>query len=127
MQNDRKTGQTVGNFLQNIKTKLRLLAWFEFVSAVAGTDGNRKGIHARTGDKILHFVRIGKLRLVVRNVYVVLHTGELAQFGFNGNIVFMRVFHNAAGFLHIFLVGLGGTVIHNGSKTAVDTILADFK
>jgi hypothetical protein len=58
MQNNRESGKSSDDFFQNIQTELRLCAGFELVCAVAGADGDGKGIHAGALDKFLDLVRI---------------------------------------------------------------------
>jgi hypothetical protein len=38
----------------------------------------------------------------------------------------MGILHNLAGLFDVFFIRLGGTVKHNGSEAAVDTVFADF-
>ena len=125
MQHDREAGQAVGNLLQNVQTQLRLLAGLELVSAVAGADGNRQGVNAGAGHEILHLLGIGELSLVGLDADFILNAGELAELGLDGNVILMSVLRDAAGFLNVLLIGLGGAVEHHRGKAAVDAVLAD--
>ena len=58
VKHDRESGKPSGYFLQNIKAKLRLLAGFEFVCAMACSDCDCQGINACPVHKILNLIRL---------------------------------------------------------------------
>lgn len=70
MENNRESGKSPGYFFKNVKTKLRLLAGFEFVSAVACSDSNCQGINACSVYEILNLVGlcIGLCAMLYLNV-----------------------------------------------------------
>ena len=127
MEHDREAGQLLGAFFQYIEPELGLCAGLEFICAVAGADRNCEGVAAGTRCKINNLFRMGVHRFVRFNRYFVLNTGQGSQFCFNHNTMVMRIFHNLAGQGDIFFIRLGGSVDHNGSETAVNAALAEFK
>lgn len=127
MQNDRESRQAVGNFLKDIKAQLRLLAGFELVSTVARADCNGKGVHACPCYKILYLVRIRELCFVVFYLDVVLNAGKFAELGLYRDVVLVCILDHSAGLFHILLIGLCGTVKHDGGEAVVDASLAHLK
>ena len=59
MQHDRETGQTSGDFLENVEAELRLRAGLELIRAVAGADGDGQRVAAGALHKLLHVLGTG--------------------------------------------------------------------
>ena len=79
---------------------------------MAGADGNRQGVNAGAGHEILHLLGIGELSLVGLDADFILNAGELAELGLDGNVILMSVLRDAAGFLNVLLIGLGGCLLY---------------
>ena len=79
VKHDGESGQSLGNFVQNVEAKLGFLAGFELESAVAGSDGDCQGIHAGAGYKLLYLVRMGVGSVSVAYFYIILDTCQLSQ------------------------------------------------
>ena len=119
MQHDGEAGQTLGYLFQDVEAQRRghqdavrvagALRGGELVRAVAGADGD--GQASRTpvrGDEFLHLVRTGVAGIGGGNLHVVLHAGQTAQLGLDGDVVLMGILHHAAGLLDVFFKGHGG-------------------
>ena len=57
----------------------------------------------------------------------VFHTGEHAEFSFDGHVVLVSVFNNLLGEGDVVFVRKSGTVDHHGRETVVDAVLAEFE
>ena len=99
----------------------------EFISAVAGADGDGKGIHTGAGNEFLYLGRIGKLSVRLTDIDSVLDARQLAQLTLNHDAAVMGIFHDLAGHGNILLKAQLGAVDHDGGKTAVDAVLADLE
>ncbi len=97
----------------------------ELVSTVAGTDGDSEGVAARTGSEVDHFFRLGVVGFF--SLDFVFHTGEHAEFSFDGHVVLVSVFNNLLGEGDVVFVRKSGTVDHHGRETVVDAVLAEFE
>ncbi len=104
MKNDREAGKLFGNFLENVKTKLGLLAGLEFICAVAGSDCDCKRVNAGAGYEIINLVGIGEASFVVGNVNVVFNSGKLTEFTLNNNTVSVSVINNLFGESNVFFI-----------------------
>ena len=137
VQHDGEAGQPLGNLGQDIEAQRRgnenalfiagALSGGEFISAVAGADGDGQGIHARAGSEFFHFFRPGIAGIGGGNLHVVLHAGQTAQFAFHHNAVIVGVFHNLLGHGDVLFKGKMAAVDHHGGEAAVDAALAGFE
>ena len=59
--------------------------------------------------------------------FVELRADQMAQFGFDHTIVFVRVFHDFFGDFDVFLEGFVAGVNHHAGETFVDAFLAQFE
>ena len=59
--------------------------------------------------------------------FVKLRADEMAEFGFHGRIIFVRVFHDFLGDLDIFLKRLVARVNHHAGETFVNALLAQLE
>ena len=57
----------------------------------------------------------------------IFHTGEHAEFSFDGHVVLVSVFNNLLGEGDVVFVRKSGTVDHHGRETVVDAVLAEFE
>ena len=127
VQNDGEAGQTLLNFLEDVKAELGLGAGLELVSAVAGADGDGEGVNTGSGDELLDFLGTGVGGILLGDVDIVLDAGETAELTLNNNAALVSVLNDLAGQGNVLLEGVLGTVDHNGGETAVDAGLADLK
>ena len=58
---------------------------------------------------------------------LILDTGEHAEFGLDGHVELVGVFHDLLGEGDILLVREGGSVDHHGAEAHVDTVLAQLE
>ena len=134
VKNDGEAGKSLGYFFQHVKAKCGgnqdalfvygALLGSEFVSAVAGTDGDCQRVTTGLGYKFFYFFRTGVGSSFSRNVYLVFDTGKATKFSFYYNAVSVSVFNYLLGDCDVLLEALGGGVDHDGSEAAVDAGLA---
>ena len=127
MENNREAGQFFFDFLQNVKTKLRFLTGFKFVSAVACADGDCQRVNAGSGHEIINLFGFGEVSIFRADVDVIFNTGKLAEFAFHDNAAGMRIVHDLFGQGNVFFIRQVATVDHDGSKAAVDAGFAGLK
>ena len=137
VQDDRETGQSLGDFLENVEAERRgnkdavsiacALLGFELVSAVRSTDRDREGIAACSGYKFLDFFRTGIACLACLDNNFILNTFKCSELCLYDNTVIVCVFDNLSGQRNVVLERFGRSVDHNRSKSAVDAALAEFK
>ena len=70
---------------------------------------------------------MGVVRLLGRDLHIVLDAGQSAQLGLDHHAVVMGVLHNLLGDLDVLGKGLAGGVDHDGGEAAVDAGLAGLK
>ena len=119
-----KPGSLLGDLFQDVQAKLRILAGFELVCAVAGSDRDREGVNAGSLDELFDLVGIGVLCLVIRDIDIILDAGQGAELSLDNNAVLMRILGDLAGLLDVLLEGMAGIVDHNGSEAVVYAVLA---
>lgn len=127
VQDDRETGQAFADFFEDVEAQLRFLAGFEFISAVACPDCDRKGIAPGFFDKFANFVGLCEISVLSFDVDGVFDAGELTEFRFHDNAAVMRVLNDFFRDLDIFLESVMGRVDHDGSEAVVDRGFAGFK
>ena len=127
MQNYREAGQTLLNILKDVKAELGLRAGLELVCAVGGTDSDSQRVAAGALDKFLNVLGSGIRAVLMGNLNLVLYSGEGTELCLNDDAVVMCIFNNLLGQSNILLEGLGGSVYHNGGKSAVNAGLAQLK
>src|SRR5699024_1303382 len=99
----------------------------EFVCAVGSTDSDRKRITACPAYELLYFFRTGVALMSGFHNDFVLDTSQSTQLSLNNYAMSMRVLNDFLGDLDVLLERLGGSVNHNGGKSAVDTGFAGLK
>ena len=125
MQNDRESGKSSGYFLQDVQTKLGIRAGFELICAVACADRDRQRVNACSLNKLFYLVGICEHSLVGIYTDSILDACECAELSLNYYAVLMSILGDLLGLSNIFLEIMAGIVDHNGSKTAVNALLAD--
>ena len=93
VKDDGESGDTLLDLGENVEPELRrnedsvgvagALFGLEFGGAVAGSDGDREGIHAGFFNEVFDFFGLGVIAVLVGNL--VLNAGENAEFAFHGN------------------------------------------
>ena len=78
VQNDGESGDLFFDFSEDVQADFRIVAGLEFVSTVAGTDGDGEGVHTGAADEVNDLFRAGIG--VGFGFYVILDTGENAEF-----------------------------------------------
>ena len=127
MENNREAGQFFFDFLQNVKTKLRFLTGFKFVSTVACADGDCQRVNAGSGHEIINLFGFGEVGIFRADVDVIFNAGKLTEFAFHDNAAGMRIVHDLFGQGNVFFIRQVATVDHDGSKAAVDAGFAGLK
>ncbi len=94
---------------------------------MAGADSNSQGVAAGAGSEVNDFFGMGIHGLVGIDGNFVFNAGQGAEFSFNHNAVVMSIFDNLTGQGDVLFIGLGRSVDHNGSETAVDAALAELE
>lgn len=123
VQNDGESGQTLADFFENVKTKLRLT--FELVCAVRRADCDCKRIYAGFVDEFFNLVGIGELSVFCRNVDCVFDACEFAEFCLDYHTVIVSVFDYLLCDADIFCKRMCACVNHNGSKAVVNAVFAE--
>ena len=98
-----------------------------FVCAVGSTDSDRKRITACPAYELLYFFRTGVALMSGFHNDFVLDTSQSTQLSLNNYAMSMRVLNDFLGDLDVLLERFGGSVDHNGGKSAVDTGFAGLK
>ena len=137
MKNNRELRETLGNFFEDIETKLRryenaisvarALFRLEFESAMACADSDCEGVNARALYKFLNLFRLSVGSFMCSDLYIILDTSELAEFAFNDYAMLMGIVNNALRELDVFFEAIFRTINHNGSEAAIDAGFASFE
>ena len=127
VQDDRETGQAFADFFEDIEAQLRFLAGFEFISAVAGADGDGEGIAAGFLGEFADLVGLGEVGVFGLDVDGVFDACELAEFCFHDDAALMRVLDDFFRDFDIFFESVVRRVDHDGRKPVVDGRFASFE
>ena len=127
VQNNREAGQTFLDLFQNIQTKLRIGAGFEFISTMAGSDGNCQRIHSGLVNKFLYLIRIGKHCLFRIHTDRIFDSGKRPQLSLYHYAMSMRIFRHFLGFCNIVLKRMAGIINHDRSKAVIYAVFANVK
>ena len=104
--------------MQTLKVKLWDLAFR--IGAVSRADGHRQRVHPCPGHKIQSLVGVCvQVQVVIIRIGCLSH---MAQFPLNGTAHAMGQGADNGGPLYIFLIGQGGSVKHDISKTSVNAV-----
>jgi hypothetical protein len=103
----------------------------EFVGAVAVADGDGERIAAGFLDEFDGFVRVGVMAAggmgAAFFAFVELRADQVAEFGFDGAIEFVGVFHDLAGDFDVLLERLVAGVNHHAGETFVNALFAQLE
>ena len=125
MENQREVGEQIGDFFQTSEVQFRFT--FEFVSAMAGADGNSQGVNASAFNKFYSLVRVSVGSVSSCNFNCVFYACQFTKFSFNYNAFVVSIVYNAFSQFNIFFKGVFAAVNHNGGEATVNASLADFE
>ena len=113
------------------RSRSRCCVAFEFVGAVAVADGDGERIAAGFLDKFHRFVRLGVMAArgmrAAFFAFVKLRADEMAEFGFHGAVMLVRVFHDFLGDFDVLVERLVAGVNHHAGEPFVNALLAQFE
>lgn len=124
---DRELRDTLGNLIQNVKTKLRLLTRFELECAMACSDCDCQRVNACTLYELLNLIRMCILSISVSNLNIILNTGKLTKLCLYYNALVMSVLNNLLCDCDILLKREMRSIDHDRCESAIDTGLADLE
>ena len=137
VKNDRETGQSLDTLFENVETERRgnkdavsisrALCSRELICAVRGSDCDCKGVTSGSCNEFLNLLRTGVAFLTGLNNNLILNTCEGTELSLNYNAVSMCILNNLLRECYVVIEGLAGSIDHNGSETAVDAGLTEFK
>ena len=113
--------------MQDVETKLRLCAGFELECAMACTNCDSQRVNACLAYELLNLFRLGVRRILCGYVYIILDSGQLSKLCLYYYAVSMCILNNLLCDLDVLLERILGSIDHNGSKSAIDTGLADLE
>ena len=125
MKNDREARKSSCNFCKDVKTKLRILARFELVCAVAGSDCDGQRVNAGSLYEFFNLIRIGLLCFVVGNLDIILNACQSTKLSLYDYAMLMSIFSDLFGFSNVLFEGMRRVVDHDRGKSAVNAVLAD--
>ena len=119
MENDGEAGELLFDLMEHVECEwgrnelaglgiAGALLGLELVSAVAGADGDGEGIATGAGGEVDHFFRTGVVGFLGGNL--IFHTGQDAEFGFDGHVMGVSICDDFAGQGDVFLEGFGASV-----------------
>ena len=94
---------------------------------MAGSDGNGQRIHACAGYKLFYLIRLRISCICSRYIDSILDTSQSSKLCLYNDTSLMRILHDFLGQFDVGLEVMMRTIDHNGSKSAVDTGLADLE
>ena len=134
VQNDRESGQSLGDFFQNVEAQGRrnkdavrvacALLRSELVSAVGSTDGDGQRVAACSGNELFYFFRTCVAGLSGFYYDFVFYAFKSTQLSLYDYAVGVRVLNDLLCQSDVVLERFGGSIDHNGSKSTVNTALA---
>ena len=137
MKNDGESGKSLDALLENVETERRgnkdavgisgALLSGELVSAVAGSDSDRKGVTSGSVYELFNLFGSGVSFLTCLNLNLILDTCKSSELSLNYYAVIVSILNYLLGKSDVVLEGLGRSVDHNGSESAVDTGLAELE
>ena len=97
VENNGESGQTLFNFLKNVKAQLGVSAGLELVCAVRGADGNCQRVATCALNKFLNVLGACVGGILSRYLYLILNSCEGAKLSLNDNAVVMGIFNDLTG------------------------------
>ena len=127
VENDWEAWKLLFDLVKDVKADLSLVAWWELVCTMGGTDGDSKGVNTSALDEVFDFLWASVDVLCSLNI--VLNTSKNAKFTLDSDVVFLGVSElaNLLGEGNVILIREVGAVDHDRAEAVFDAGLAELE